>query len=194
MNRAASKLSLQEFLASPEINEGFEFVDGEVIPKVSPKYKHSSLQLRLLLILNQWCESFGRGRVLPEWAVILQRRGRDWVPVPDLTYVSYERLSADWDKDEPCPVIPELVIEIISPGQSFGEMTQKATDYLIAGVSRVWVADNQAQSIASFGANELPQTFWINDTISDELLPGLIIPIADLFVQDRRQDSDINPS
>lgn len=194
MNRAASKLSLQEFLDSPEIDDGFEFVDGEVIAKVSPKYKHSSLQLRLLLALNQWCESFGCGRVLPEWAVILQRREQDWVPVPDLTYVSYERLSADWDKDEPCPVIPELVIEIISPGQSFGEMTQKATDYLIAGVNRVWVADNQAQSITSFGANEFPQTFWINDTISDELLPGLILPVADLFAQGRRQDRNPNPS
>lgn len=194
MNRAASKLSLQEFLDSPEINEGFEFVDGKVVPKVSPKYKYSSLQLRLLLTLNQWCESSGCGRVLPEWAVILQRRGKDWVPVPNLTYVSYERLSADWDEDEPCPVIPELVIEIISPGQSFGEMTQKATDYLIAGVSRVWVADNQAQSITSFGANEFPQTFWINDTISDDLLPGLFIPVTDLFAQGRRQNPDTNKS
>ncbi len=55
------------------------------------------------------------------------------MPVPDLLYVSYERLSRDWNEDEPCPVPPELVIEIISPGQSFGEMTEKATDYLTLG-------------------------------------------------------------
>ncbi len=60
-------------------------------------------------------------------------------------------------------------------------MTQKATDYLQAKVSRVWVADNQAQSITVFGANEFPQTFWLKDTISDPLLPGLKIAIADLF-------------
>ena len=158
-----------------------ELVDGEIVPKVSPKYKHSTLQLRLLLALNQWCESSGSGRVRPEWAVVLKRQGQDWVPVPDLTYVSYEKLPIEWEEDEPCPAKAELVIEIISPGQSFGGMTGKATDYLLAGVSRVWVVDNQAQSVTIFGASEFPQTFWINDTISDVLLPELVVAVADIF-------------
>ncbi len=183
MSRATRKLTLAEFLQMPESSDHTELIDGEIIPKVSPKYKHSLSQLRLLLGLNQWCEQKQYGRVLTEWAVILQRQGQDWVPVPDLTYVSYERLPADWEEDTPCPVLPELVIEIISPGQSFGEMTQKATDYLQAGVSLVWVVDNQAQSVTAFGANELPQTFWSDRIISDDLLPGLEIAVADLFVK-----------
>lgn len=71
MSPIVKKLSLQEFLDSPESNERYEFVDGEIVSKVSLKYKHSSLQLRLLLALNQWCESFRCGRVLPEWAGVL---------------------------------------------------------------------------------------------------------------------------
>jgi Uma2 family endonuclease len=51
----------------------------------------------------------------------------------------------------PCPALPQLVIEIISPSQSFGEMTSKATDYLRAGVDRVRVVDNQAPSVTVFG-------------------------------------------
>ncbi len=183
MSRAIKKLTLSEFLEMPESSDRTELINGEIVPKVSPKYKHSTLQLRLLLGLNQWCESNKAGRVRPEWAVILQRQEQDWVPVPDLTYVSYERLPTDWEEDTPCPVLPELVIEIISPGQSFGEMTQKATDYLQAGVSRVWVADNQAQSVTAFGADEFPQTFLIGDIISDALLPGLEIAVADLFAK-----------
>ncbi len=183
MSRAVKKLTLSEFLEMPESSDHTELINGEIVPKVSPKYKHSTLQLRLLLGLNQWCESNKAGRVRPEWAVVLQRQEQDWVPVPDLTYVSYERLPAEWEEDAPCPVLPELVIEIISPGQSFGEMTQKATDYLQAGVSRVWVVDNQAQSVTVFGADEFPQTFWIGDIISDALLPGLEIAVADLFAK-----------
>ena len=37
--------------------------------------------------------------------------------------------------DEACPVAPELVIEIISPGQTFGDLAEKSADYLQAGVS-----------------------------------------------------------
>ncbi len=183
MSRAVRKLSLAEFLQMPASCDRTELIDGEIIPKVSPKYKHASVQGRFFRLIDGWCDFEQSGRVLTEWSVVLQRQGQDWVPVPDLTYVSYERLPAEWEEDAPCPVLPELVIEIISPGQSFGEMTRKATDYLLAGVSRVWVVDNQAQSVTVFGADEFPQTFWIGDIISDALLPGLEIAVADLFAK-----------
>jgi Uma2 family endonuclease len=183
MSRAASKLGLQEFLDLPESGDRFELVDGKLTPKMSPKYKHASVQGRLFRFLDNWCNQEQCGRVCPEWGVVLQRQGQDWVPIPDLTYVSYERLPEEWEEDEPCPVLPELVIEIISPGQSFGEMTQKATDYLLAGVSRVWVVDNQGKSVTAFGANEFPQTFWSDRIISDGLLPKLAIPVASLFTR-----------
>jgi len=190
MSLSKTTFSLQEFLNLPESDDRFEFIDGEIAPKVSPKYKHSIGQLRLLLALNQWCESGEHGRACPEWSVVLKRNGVDWVPIPDLTYVSYKRLPVEWDEDLPCPVLPELVIEIISPGQSFGEMTGKATDYLLAGVDRVWVVDNQAQSVTVFGNSEFPQTFWINDTISDVLLPGLAIALTDIFTPRRLPNAE----
>ncbi len=192
MSRAVRKLSLAEFLEMPASCDRTELINGEMIPKVSPKYKHAKVQGRLFRFLDNWCEQRQCGRVLTEWSVVLQRQGQDWVPVPDLTYVSYERLPIEWEEDAPCPVLPELVIEIISPGQSFGEMTQKATDYLLAGVSRVWVADNQAQSVTAFGVNEFPQTFWVGDIISDALLPGLAISVVDLFAKrdDRANAND----
>ena len=90
----------------------------------------------------------------------------------------------------PSPVLPELVIEIISPSQSFGEMTSKATDYLIAGVDRVWIVDNQAQSVTVFGGSDFPQTLWINDTISDALLPKLAIALTDIFTPRRISNAE----
>lgn len=95
------------------------------------------------------------------------------------------------DKDEHCSVPPELVIEVISSEHSFGETSQKVTDYLIAGVDRVWIID-LAQSVTIFAANELPQTFWLGDIISDVLLPGLTIPVADLFEIERLPNANKN--
>lgn len=181
MSVIKTTFSLQEFLAMPESDDRFEFIDGEITPKVSPKYKHASVQGRFYRFIDDWCIQEQCGRVCPEWAVVLKRKGVDWVPVPDLTYVSYDRLSADWEEDLPSPVLPELVIEIISPGQSFGEMTSKATDYLLAGVDRVWVVDNQAQSVTVFGGSDFPRTFWRDDTLSDELFPQLAIALSDVF-------------
>lgn len=178
MNRIANQLSLQEFLDLSDCDR-YELVEGQLKLKMSPKYKHSTLQLRLLIALNQWCEQQKSGRVRPEWGVILQRQQKDWVPVPDLIYVSYERLPQAWNEDEPCPVVPELVIEIISPGQTFGEMTEKATDYLLAGVNHVWVVDAKARSVTIFERDSLPQTIRRHSSIS--LLPGFILNVSELF-------------
>ncbi|PSO64710.1 MAG: Uma2 family endonuclease [Cyanobacteria bacterium QH_8_48_120] len=181
MNRTTTKLSLDDFLNLPESDDRYELVDGELKPKVSQKFKYSITQLRLLTAINDWCEQQQIGRVLPEWGVLLQRSGNDWVPVPDLTYVSYQRLSPEWDEDAPCPVLPELVIEIISPGQSFGELTEKAEDYLSAGIDRIWVVDPQAQSVTVFRKDGRFETLRNNQLINDSLLPELELRVADLF-------------
>ncbi len=47
MNPVANKLSLQEFLALPQSNERYEFIEGQLSLKMSPKYKHANLQGRL---------------------------------------------------------------------------------------------------------------------------------------------------
>lgn len=181
MSSSTSKFSLQEFLAMPESNERFELVDGEIAPKVSPKYIRYTVSGRLLRLVHDWCYKYKCGRVCLEWSVVLQRQRQHWVPLPDLIYVSYKRLPLEWEEDEPCPVPPELVIEIISSGQSFVEMIQKATDYLQAGVSRIWVADVESSSITVLGRSQLPQTFEHNSVISDPLLPGLELDVSRLF-------------
>jgi Uma2 family endonuclease len=89
----------------------------------------------LINLFEPWIQN--KGELGIEWAVTLTRHGEDWVPVPDLLYISNERLTLDEFKDGPCPVPPELAIEIISPDQTFGQMAEKATDYLNAGVLRV---------------------------------------------------------
>ncbi|MCC5606331.1 Uma2 family endonuclease [Nostoc sp. CHAB 5834] len=126
-----------------------------------------------------------KGRVVIEWAIKLKRNQQDWVPVADLTYVSYNRLSADWLQDEACPVAPELVIEIISPSQTFGEMTEKATDYLKAKVQRVWIIDSRAKTITIFYPDILPQTKGGTESLEDSLFEGLQITPQEIFQQAR---------
>ena len=179
MVKSQSQLTLEEFLALPDNDVACELIDGQVVPKVSPKFFHSTVQKTLLILLDRWSE--GRGRVEPEWSVILKRQGKDWVPTPDLLYISYERLPADWLKDEACPTPCELAIEIISPGQTFGELTTKATDYLAAGILRVWVIDTQAKSITVFYPDAPPQTFMGTMSLVDPIFPELQITPEQVF-------------
>lgn len=180
---STQSLTLAEFLVQPEGDVIYEWVNGQAIPKflnaeMSPKFFHSSIAGALLMLLTEWGQ---QGRVRMEWAVVLTRAGAPWVPVPDLTYISFERLPATWSQDEACPVAPELAIEIISLGQTFGEMTEKATDYLAAGVACVWIVDPKAQSITVFLPDRLPNTYRGSQALKIDLFPGLDLTAQQVF-------------
>ncbi|MEG4346144.1 Uma2 family endonuclease [Microcoleus sp. A003_D6] len=182
MIQTKTQLTLEEFLALGE-GEGditYELIDEQAVPKMSPKKFHSRLTRSLIKILEQWGDE--RGEIGVEWAVKLTRQGRDWVPVPDLLYVSYERLSPEWNQDEACPVVPELVIEIILPEQTFGQLAAKARDYLDAKVLRVWIVDSKARSLTVFYPDAAPQTYMGDTLLKDALLfEGLEFTAQQLF-------------
>ncbi|MEH2136934.1 Uma2 family endonuclease [Nostoc sp.] len=179
--QAKNQLTLQEFLNLPpgEGDISYELIDGQAIPKMSPKFFHAKLTRVLLNLIEQSCE--GKGEVCPEWSIALTRRGQDWMPIPDILYISDERLPPNWDENEACPVPPDLVIEIISPGQIFGKMAAKAKNYLDAKVLRVWVVDSKARSITVFYPDAAPQTYMGDELLTDSLFEGLEFTVEQVF-------------
>ena len=181
MIQSTRKLTVEEFFALSVSDVAYELIEGQAISKMSPKRFHAGVQKALLMLMDAWAEN--KGYLYPEWAVRLKRNNEDWVPVPDITYISYSRLTADWLEDEACPVAPELVIEIISPGQTFGGLSQKATDYLTAGVLRVWIIDSQERSVTVCYPDAPPRTYTKSSAITDSILEGLEFTPHQIFQQ-----------
>lgn len=175
------KLTLQEFFALPDNDITYELVDGVAIPKMSPKRFHSRVTGTVFILLTECTQ--GKGEVGIEWAITLKRQGKDWCPVPDLLYISNQRLGDIPLADEPCLVPPELVIEIISPGQAFSDLSEKAVDYLNGGVKRVWLIDSQVKKITIFYPDCPPQIKQGVDSLADEILPDLNITPQQIFSQ-----------
>jgi Uma2 family endonuclease len=177
VDTATKKLTKAEFWALSDAAEiAYELIDGIAIPKMSPKYFHARSARRILNILAEWAKD--RGRAEMEWAFDLSENS---TPVPDLIYVSFDRLPASWNENVACPVPPELAIEIISPGQTFGQMTQKASNYLTGGVLQVWVVDPVAKSVTVFYPDRAPVTYMGDSIIIDDLFPELSVALDRIF-------------
>ena len=177
VHSAQTQISLEDFLASPEASDRHELIDGQIIPKLAPKRFHSKTQRALLKILEDWGK--GKGEIGVEWAVQLTRNGRPWVPVPNVSFIYRDRLPND--EDVACPVPVDLAVEIISPDQTFGAMAEKATDYIAAGVIRVWIVDPTAKTITVFEPNTLPVTYRDDRPLIDAHLPTLALTSRALF-------------
>jgi Uma2 family endonuclease len=177
VNTPVKKLTKAEFWTMADAADlTYELIDGVPIAKMSPKYFHSRSTGKIFALLNDWATN--RGRVGIEWAIDLTD---DFTPVPDLIYISFDRLPITWEENAACPVAPELAIEIISPGQTFGQMTQKASSYLNNRVLRVWVIDPSAQSLTVFYPDAAPITHTGDRLITDPIFPELSIVTNQLF-------------
>lgn len=179
-----ASLTLEEFSRLPEGEVNYELQDGTAIAKMSPKRIHSSLQRTLLFLLSDWGNGQDcplPGDAYPEWGICLQKNEQDWAPVPDVTYISDQKLAPFALENDFCPVAPELVVEIISPGQSFEAMTQKALDYLAAGVERVWIIGDRHRSLTIFAPDRPPLTYQGDQPVEDDLFPQLRFTVNELF-------------
>jgi Uma2 family endonuclease len=78
---------------------------------------------------------------------------------------------------------PDLVLEVVSPGDGAEEVEAKVAEYLRAGVSMVWVAYPLTRHILVFTANKEAQRLGPEDELAGgDVLPGFAVAVKDLFL------------
>jgi Uma2 family endonuclease len=88
---------------------------------------------------------------------------------------------------DPIPAIaPDLAIEVLSKGNTPGEMTRKLRDYFRAGVRLVWYLDPDARTLRGYTSPEQCEVFREGDLVTGgDVLPGFQFRLGDLFAQAR---------
>lgn len=85
-----------------------------------------------------------------------------------------------------CIGAPDLVIEILSPGNSQTEMKDKFDLYEEAGVLEYWLVHPGERSVQIFQLNENGRYIGLRpyisgDTVTTPVVPGMEVPLADVF-------------
>jgi Uma2 family endonuclease len=79
-------------------------------------------------------------------------------------------------------VAPELVVEIMSPGNSWSEVQAKLAEYFAIGVKLVWVVDPQLEQVHVYRALEQVTLLKKQDTLTGEdVLPGFTLALTEIF-------------
>ena len=107
------------------------------------------------------------------------------VRLPDLSYVSWERMPTKEYPAEPVPgVIPNLAAEVLSEGNTRREIARKLKEYFLAGVELVWVVDPFKRTVAVYTAPDQMTTLTEKDKLGGgKVLPGFTLPVKDLFAR-----------
>ncbi len=169
-------------LAKAEPEGLYEIVDGEVREKTVGVFEVEFASI-LFEKLIPWARPEERGRILSE-ALFLLDADRKLQRRPDLAFVSSER----WPLDRPAPrtaawdVVPELVVEVLSPTDLVLEMLTKVNDYFRAGVGVVWMFHPVMALVYVYRSPTSITVLTRGDTLEgDRFLPGFGLPLIDLF-------------
>ena len=157
-----------------------EWVRGRAVRKASATRDQSRLQLGLGVALDAW--SRGRGEVGPEWRFRVEPPGEPRRPlVPDLAFVSFERLRGLSHADIQSPAFaPNVVVEILSPGEDPRDVAAKIDVYLRAGTELVLVVDPKKRTITVYDAATVT-VLGTDDTLRHDALPEFELPLGPLF-------------
>lgn len=129
------RMTADEFLALPEDPRHYELVDGVVVMSPSPAYWHQKIIAEILRQLLVFLHQHPIGEVVPDVDVKLGSRR---VYRPDIVYLRREKAAG---LKERVTVIPDLVVEIVSPGSRSYDSKTKRQDYESAGIGEYWVID-----------------------------------------------------
>ena len=175
-----------DLVALPDDQLRHELIDGDHFVTPSPNTGHQEISKRLFRALDPHVERNRQGQVL--YAPFDVKLSLSTVLVPDLVYFTTERFARVVN-DRHATAAPDLVVEILSPGTRRRDKGRKRAVYDREGVREYWIVDPEARSITALRRPRTDQgltdvstlTAAAGDILESLLLPGLKIPLRDVF-------------
>jgi Uma2 family endonuclease len=158
-----------------------ELVKGEIVYMSPTGYPHGDIESNFSLVLKSFVRERKLGRVFGGEVGIYTHRNPDTVRAADVAYVSRERM-AQVKSLSYLDVAPELVVEVMSLDDTWGNLMDKLDEYFAIGVKAVWVADPRTRQVYVYRSVTDVKRFTEHDMLpGDDVLPGFSVSVAELF-------------
>ncbi len=106
----------------------------------------------------------------------------DTVRAPNISFVSKDRLPAGPAPEGYWPFAPDLIIEVISPGDTSQEVQAKVSEYLSAGTRLVWVVYPKTRNVVEYRPGGEARVLSEEDSLDGrDVVPGFRCRISELF-------------
>ena len=152
----ARKVSYEEFLDYTDEDETvwYEWVDGELVVSPAADNPHQLVAGRLAYELHRLGDESGHGLTMPQMTFrVSPTRAR----IPDVVFIGRGKLPLP-AKSRDVSVVPDLVVEILSPSTTPTDLRDKRDEYRGAGVTAYWIVDPEARSVTVWDFAAEPPT------------------------------------
>lgn len=169
-----------DYFSLPDTHRIVELSEGRLIVPPHPTYSHQTALQNLFLKLEAFVKEKELGVV--RFAPLPVRLWPGKIREPDLFFISKEH--KDRIGERVCGV-PDLVMEVISPGTRRVDRGEKFFEYAKAGVAEYWLVDPEEKTIEIYvlreGAYHLTEKFRSGEAACSRLLPGFAVQVDEVF-------------
>ena len=162
-----------------------ELVDGTLVEKAMG-FDESRLAGDLLHLVKSYLDRDDLGICVG--ADGMMRIAPGLVRIPDLSFISWDRLPGRESPREPIPdLAPDLAVEVLSEGNTKAEMARKVREYFDAGVVLVWMIDPRKRTARVYSTVEKSSLIRADQALDGgTVLPGFVLPLSDLLDRGRK--------
>jgi Uma2 family endonuclease len=178
---ATSQVTPEELLGLPD-QKAFELIDGELVER-PVSVLSSWVGLNLACLIRNHVEFHQLGWVFgsnngfqcfPDRPRTVRR--------PDVSFLKAGRMSWDEVSDGWLHVVPDLIVEVISPNDKAYEVEVKVEFFLNAGVPLVWVVNPKTRTVRVIrGDGTTALLREANELSGEDIIPGFGCPVASIF-------------
>ena len=170
--------TVEDYLSLEQTNKPCELINGELIMSPAPSPQHQRISIKLFKILDATSKGLGEVFYAPIDLYIDDKN----VFQPDLVFIS--EINKKFITERGLEGPPDLIIEIISPSNSYTDRNQRKKNYLAFGVKEYWIVDpgNKTLEIYNYASGETPVLYLAEEGIvASIVLPELSFSLAELF-------------
>jgi len=183
--KAQIKFTYEDYKSLPASEtKRYELLEGELIMVPSPSFEHQDISGKLELFLRLFVREHKLGVVLDApFDVVLGEAGEEQVVQPDILFVSKARRKII--REEEIRGAPDLVVEVLSPSTAQKDRVFKRRLYAKYGVREYWIVDPEEETVEVLTLGERGYEraglYRKGETLESPLLPGLRIPLDEIF-------------
>ncbi len=173
-------MTTEEFARHPD-RKNYVLIDGQVIER-QDTFLTSFIAGNAMSCLREYGNTDRTGYVLGSGLGYVFARRLNTVRKPSVSYIQAKRMTDAAMKEDFCSIVPDLIVEVLSPKDLADEVDQKVEEWLAAGVRLVWVINPRTKQVRVYGSDGGYGLLREADTLTAEaVLPGFRCPVADLF-------------
>ena len=159
-----------------------ELIRGVLHETMPAGQLHGWIVMKLGALLMNFIQPRALGTLVGSDSGVWLERDPDTVREPDIAFTSVERLPINADIDGYSEVVPDLVVEIVSPNDRPGEVAEKTAMWLSFGVRLVWLVRPDSRTIEVHRSPGEVVTLGEGDALDGfDVLPGFSCDLRAIF-------------